>query len=303
MIDRVFSENRATIARITCNHQRDGLPLDALRHFLRDVHCPCVARRPAIWEYRTQWFDPIRGDLFAGLDGVEVNEDAGHQLQFMSEVRWQDNEALENFERSPDATVRPLIIADVAMLVGEGTTYETRGADGQTLIDRTGHLAPRGPVRSPTLAIFLRARGDAEAFGEGVSTLARLWAALPGTTRLRLNLLTPPAGAAPANAPVPRHPPERQHQAMIEVHCVDEQAIGALARVPDLRGCGQWARSLHAYPVTDLFSWTCNGKPTLMALRGYHAAQAIEAFGAEHHRSPAMLDWMYGHVTAGGPVG
>ncbi len=275
------AENRATVSRLTCNRKPDGQDLDQVRHFLRDVHCPCVARRPHIWEYRTIWFDPVVTLDIPALDGVSLDCPADRSLQFMSDVRWLDKDAHARFSTALPADVSAAMVADVHLLVGESTGYDVAGDNGWTFADRTGVASPLGPVSHPTFGIFLRARSDLAAFHQSMHSMAARWSDAKGVRRVRLNLLDTAAA-----------PQERHYQAMIDLQLEDGTALSDLVADAD----AETISAIHVHPITHVFTWCREGAPTLAGLRGYAPARAIEAMGAHHQASPHLLGWMYGEI-------
>lgn len=278
-------ENRATFSRLTCNRKQEGQDLDRVRRFLRDVHCPCVARRPHIWEYRTIWFDPVVRFDIPALPGVSLECPADRSLQFMSDVRWLDRDAHARFMTALPADVSAAMVADVHLLVGESTGYDVAGDNGWTFADRSGNPAPLGPVSHPAFGIFLRAGVDSAAFRRSVRAMAERWSSAIGVRRVRLNLLDT---SAPPHA--------RHYQAMIELHLDD---LGGLATLVAHIDAGTISAA-HAHPITHLFTWSREGMPTLAGLRGYAPARAIGDMGAHHQADPRLLGWMYGDVARPG---
>ena len=293
-------ENAAGLARVTCGWKKPQLNIDDVRLYWRDAHSPAIARRDGLYEYRHFQFDPVRADVFPHVKGIEHQCDPAAQLMWVSDVRYRDQAGLEAFGRSPDPDVRAQILADIDLIVDRSTTYLVLGANGRTLVDRTGAL-PQGPVATPTYSIFLRRRGDELAFREAVGRLAQRWANTPDVRRLRLALFETPDMEAERKAgyPVKTHPPEQQYQAWIDLSFEGGGDPRALADTADLDGVAAHIAEMHVYPTRVVYTSNYAGRPTLVGLRGYPAYSAIRALGAEHQKDPGLLEWMYGAVAHG----
>ncbi len=302
MTDAVERENRAWLGRVTCGWKLAHLSLERVRPYWRDAHSPAIARRAGIYEYRHYPLDPVRSDLFTPILGIDYAAVEDQQLMWLSDVRYADAAGLEAFGRDPDPQVRAQILGDIEMIIDKSTTYKVLGANGRTLVDRSGDPAPLGPATAPTFAVFLRQRGEEAAFREVVSRLAADWAADPAVIRIRLNLFEVPDMEAEraAGYPVKTHPLEQQYQAWIDLVIEDEAAAKRLLGPrPDVDYAAHIAL-VHAYPAPAVYTFNVNGRPTLAGLRGYAACVAIEGLGAEHQKDPALLEWMYGPVAKDG---
>jgi len=297
--DWVALENRAEICRVTCGWKRPELSLEEVRPYWRDAHSPAIARRAGIHEYRHYPLDPVVADLFGPLDGISFAPPADQQLMWISDVRYRDQVGLDAFGDSPPAAVKAKILGDIEMIVDKSTTYLVLGENGRTLIDRSGDPAPAGPVAAPTFAVFLRQRGDQAAFRAHVREMAVRWATDPGVLRVRLNLFEVPDMEAERKAgyPVKTHPEEMQYQAWIDLTLADPSVARRLLDATDGHDHAAHLGAVHAYPAPAVYTFNCDGKPTLAALRGYPAVAAIRALGAEHQRDPGLLTWMYGDVA------
>ena len=299
-VDAIAIENGAGISRVTCGWKLPHLDLAKVRPYWRDAHSPAIARRDGLYEYRHYPLDPIRAGLFAPLDGIDLEGTPGEQLMWLSDVRYVDEAGMDAFGASPPPAEKGKILGDIDLIVDKSTTYKVIGENGRTLADSTGDPAPAGPAAHPTFEVFLRQKGEEAPFRAAVRALAERWAASDGVKRVRLNLFEVPDMEAEraAGYPVKTHPVEMQYQAWIDLVVDDEAAArGLLAGAPDL---GATVTAVHAYPAPAVYTFNWNGRPTLAGLRGYMALEAIRNLGADHQRDPALLEWMYGPVAAGG---
>jgi hypothetical protein len=293
-------ENGAGISRVTCGWKLPHLSLEAVRPYWRDAHSPAIARRAGLYEYRHYPLDPIEGDLFAPVEGVDLVGRPGEQLMWLSDVRYRDEAAMEASASTPGPAERAKILCDIDMIVDKSTTYKVLGRNARTLLDSTGERAPSGPAPRPTHEVFFRRRGEEASFREAVTRLAESWAATAGVRRVRFNLFETPDMEAErlAGYPVKTHPMEMQYQAWIDL-AVDHGAAvrGSLAAQP---GFADHVLAVHAYVAPAVYTFNWNGRPTLAGLRGYPAFEAIRALGAEHQTDVGLLEWMYGAAARGG---
>ncbi len=293
-------ENRAGLARITCGWKKPHLPLDLVRRYWRDVHSPGIARRPGLWEYRHMQFDAVRPDLFAPVAGIEMACPPDVQLHWTSDVRYLDQAGLDLFGSVPGAEVKALLLGDIELIVDKSTTYLAIGDAAWTYADSSGQAAPQGPARKPSFSVFFRQRGAQAASRAGLRALARRWAATAGVLRVRLSLFEVPDMEAERKAgyPIKTHPPALQYQALIDL-MVESDAVAAGLLQPD---DAAFITTAHAYPAPVVYTSICQGRPTLVGLRGWAAHDAIEAMNAVNQKQPALLEWMYGGVAQGGPL-
>ena len=293
-------ENRAGLARITCGWKKPHLPMDLVRRYWRDVHSPGISRRPGLWEYRHMQFDAVRNDLFHAVPGIDMNCPADQQLQWTSDVRYLNQAGLDLFGTVPGPAVKALLLGDIDLIVDKSTTYLAVGDNAHTLVDRGDSAAPQGPAVKPSWSVFFRQRGQQAACRTGMRALAARWAATPGVLRVRLSLFEVPDMEAERKAgyPIKTHPAEMQYQALIDL-MVDSNAVAAeLLRQTD----ADFISAVHAYPAPVVYTSVCQGKPTLVGLRGYAAHDAIEGMNALNQKQTPLLEWMYGTVAAGGPA-
>jgi hypothetical protein len=294
-------ENRAKLARVTCGWKKPELDLAFVRPYWRDAHSPAIARRAGIYEYRHYPLDPIRGNLFSAVAGIDLIGNPDEQLMWLSDVRYLDEAGLDAFSASPPPAEKGQILADIEMIVDKSTTYKVIGDNGRTLVDRTNKSAPQGPVTSPTLAVFFRQRGDQKPFRAAIDELAQSWARADAVLRLRRSLFEVPDMAAEraSGYPVKTHPPEMQYHAWFDLVLENEAAAKALLP-PHRSDYAAHIVAIHAYSVPAIYTFNYHGRVTLVGLRGYAAHQAIESLGAQHQRNAGLLEWMYGPIARGG---
>lgn len=300
-------ENRAGLSRATCGWRLPGLDLEAVWNYWRDVHSPAISRRAGIHVYRHFRWAPVDPTFLTGVPEHLGRAEAGAQLQWMSDIAYRDEAALARFYASPDSpAVVAKILGDIDLIVDRSTTYLTLGPAMRTYADDTASPTPQGPPPLPHHGLFLRQSGsDDEIFRAGVRALAEAWSVLPGVLRVRLNLFERPDMEADRSAgyPVKTHPVEQQYQALIEIVTADAGAAAALTADGRGEALAGLATEVHAYPVSAVYSFVWDGRPTVAGLRGYPALQAIEALGADHAVDEGLLGWMYGPVVEGDRAG
>lgn len=177
MSDQTEIENQAGIARVTCGWKRSELSLEAVRPYWRDAHSPAIARREGLFEYRHYPLDSIRSGLFGAAQGVDLAGKPDEQLMWLSDVRYRDEAAMDVFGTSPPPAEKAQILNDIELIVDKSTTYKVVGANGRTLLDRTGDPAPQGPTTRPNFGVFFRQKGEEAPFRAAVTALAERWAA------------------------------------------------------------------------------------------------------------------------------
>ncbi len=304
MTSLIDIENEARIGRVTCGWKLPQLSLDFVRPYWRDAHSPAIARRHGVYEYRHYPLDPIRGDLFPAIAGIDFAGKTGEMLMWLSDVRYADQKGLDAFGQSPGPEVKAKILDDINMIVDKSTTYLVLGDKGRTLVDKSGNPAPAGDAAHPTFEVFFRQKGDEAPFRKIVSALAEKWATTPGVVRVRLALFEVPDMEAERKAgyPVKTHPLEMQYQAWIDLVIENEGIAKSLLSAADGVDYTAHIGAIHAYPSPAVYTFNYRNRPTLCGLRGYPAVLAIRNMKAEHQKDPGLLEWMYGDVAAdGGP--
>ncbi len=299
-------ENSAGFARITCGWKKPELPIDWVRRYWRDVHSPAIARRAGLYDYRHYQYDPVAPGLFGPqLDGVELECPPLEQLMWTSDVRYRSPADLAVFDLSPPAAAKADLLGDINIIVDKSTTYTIIDDGGFTYKDETGIATPQGPCQSPTYALFIRRRSAEADFRQALRQAARILAEKTGVLRIRLNLFDAPdmEKERKAGYPVKTHPEAQQYQAWIDI------TLDSKARARTLFSAGEGLdyaahlKTLHAYPVRDIYTSVYRGKPTLVGLRGYPAYEAITALAAHNQQQATLLEWMYGPIAEGAWIG
>ncbi|RQH17686.1 ethyl tert-butyl ether degradation protein EthD, partial [Okeania hirsuta] len=79
----------------------------------------------------------------------------------------------------------------------------------------------------------------------------------------------------------------KQYQAWIELGFTAGSSLSSLfTSSPDLQ---RHISAVHAYPIREIYTIVFDGKPTLVGLRGYQAAQTIAEAGADFQKSKEVL--------------
>jgi hypothetical protein len=242
----------------------------------------------------------VRPDLLAPVAGIASHCPGDQQLQWTSDVRYLDQAGLDLFGSVPGPQVKALLLGDIELIVDKSTTYLALGDNAWTHVDRSGQAAPQGPARRPSYSLFFRQRGGQAECRAGMRALARRWADQPGVRRVRLSLFEVPDMEAERKAgyPIKTHPVEMQYQALIDLMIESDAIAGGLLHGAD----AGFIATVHAYPTPVVYTSICQGRPTLVGLRGWAAHDAIEAMNAVNQKQPALLEWMYGDVVQGGPL-
>ncbi|MFT7287950.1 MAG: hypothetical protein ACI87W_002065, partial [Halieaceae bacterium] len=105
---------------------------------------------------------------------------------------YRDEAALAVFDQSPTGKPKQDILGDIDIIVDQSTTYRAVDENVRTYVDDTGIAMPQGPCAAPTFALFVRSRGDENAFRSCLRQLAESWSSKCGMLRLRLSLFDAP---------------------------------------------------------------------------------------------------------------
>jgi hypothetical protein len=298
-------ENRAPVVRVNCGHSSDKHSLASVRRYQRDVHSPAIARNPGIYEYSHFSFDPIRADLFAPVEGLELDCSVDEQINSVAATLFLNEADHAQSIASPPDDARPLLVADVPLIQKWTAPYYAQGPDGaRTLVDTTGIAVPQGPPAQPSFGLFLRQKSDAKAFRECVNQMIQRWSTYSGVRRLRVTLLESnevkqAAGDYGVKAVTSNH--GQPHQAWIELVIDNDHVAKQLVSKEDSQNLRRYVSALHAYPIAERYTYVYAGRPTVVGLRGYAAYQAIQEFHAVNQEDPRLLQWMYGSVVQEGP--
>lgn len=295
-------ENKAGLCRITCGWKKPELPIDWVRRYWRDVHSPAIARRAGIYDYRHYQYETITPNFLTPVDDISYDAPPLEQLMWTSDVRYSDEETLAIFDKSPEGKPKADILGDIEIIVDQSTTYRAVNENAFTYIDDTGVAMPQGSYPSPSYALFIRSRGNEDAFRACLRQISKIWSVKTGVLRLRLSLFDTPdmEKERKAGYPVKTHPVEHQYQAWIDL-TVDTHTRGkSLVDEADGIDYATNISAIHAYPIHAIYTSNYNGKPTLVGLRGYPSYQALTALNAENQRQTSLLTWMYGEIAKDG---
>jgi hypothetical protein len=299
-------ENKPIVRRVNCGHSSEKHSLSSVRRYQRDVHSPAIARRPGIYEYRHFSFDPIRAELFATAEGIELDCEDDAQINSLASVLFANAVDQSNSLAYPPDNARPLLVADNAMIQKWAAAYHADGPEAaHTYVEATGIAVPQGAPLQPSYAILLRQRSDAQAFRECLHSLMQKWSANADVRRLRLTFLEAAPDTKSDGDYAMRSLMAAQqmwHQAWIDLVIDNEHVTTELLSPEQAKQLRPYVLALHAYPVVERYTYVYAGRPTLVGLRGYAAYQAIQEFHATNQEDPRLLQWMYGAVVQDGPV-
>lgn len=286
-------ENAAPLASTVFGWWRKDIPLEVSYAYWRDVHSITVARAPGIYQYRLLQLTANRSDLFSvnGIDYTISDEDPHGVAEFL----FLSSEDVQTFGKSE--LITKYVHKDEQNLCDRNITMSSKQGNARTYIDRTGDT-PNGKPAFPCFMVCLQKTDgvNLEQFQQHLMQKVRDWSEQSQVMRARLNLLEPFDQSE--NSPCVSHQSEqvKNYQAWIELILQDE----AIAKQFFDDQSAQYIQAIHTFPIVARYTMVYDGKPTVVGLRGYPAAQAIEQAGAEIQKSPELLAAIYGDFVQGG---
>ena len=286
-------ENAAPLASTVFGWWRKDVPLEVSYAYWRDVHSITVARAPGIYQYRLLHLAAHRSDLFS-IDGINytISDEDPHGV---AEFLFLSPEDLQTFGKSE--LITKYVHKDEQKLCDRNITMSSKQGNACTYIDRIGDI-PNGEPAFPCFMVCLQKADkiNQEQFRQYLMQKVRDWSEQKQVMRSRLSLLEPFNQSE--NSPCVSHEGEqvKNYQAWIELILQDE----AIAKQLFDDQSAQYIKAIHTFAIVARYTMVYNGQPTVVGLRGYPAAQAIEQAGAEIQKSPELLALIYGDVVQGG---
>ncbi|WP_027174166.1 hypothetical protein [Methylobacterium sp. 10] len=278
-----YAERDAAIAinTYTTVLRRPRVPHELFATYWRDVHGPLCARIPGLGWYVQRHLDRAQdAHLWPRVEGIgpfaDYELDGGVEIGFRSA---SDQAAFTEACPILFADEQNMFAATVAYALPHGST---------TLVDRVAEPSPNGDDGLDRIEIhFGASHGDAAAFGERITGLARSLAAEAAVLKVRFHLPEPYDNAKPAPpAPNVDHavPSERRLIAVLElafgsplerrtVYASDAFAVATA-------GLNEHVAHASAFAVSGVYTYVRDGTLTLAGLRGSRPAQLIERIGA-----------------------
>lgn len=300
--DTAELENAAELALTSFCWWRADLPRDVCETYWRDVHGMMFTRAPGLWQYRQLRLDENQPDLWSPVDGLSFGSPGAAEPQGMPHGLFLSEADLAAF--GGNALPREAIPADARNFIGRIGALLSPAGGGHTFIDRIDEPAMQGRPPAPTFVLGVVARPGAaspEAFHRYLfERVALPWSRHPDVVRLRVEPLPPYDEAAMSSPGVSREwPTDETYLGWIELAVRSEGALRDLLAVLDPGEFARQVAAVHTYPVREIYTIIAAGRPTEVGLRGYPAAQAIAAVGADNQRRDEVLNLLFGEAVRG----
>ncbi|NET35707.1 MAG: hypothetical protein F6K19_27390 [Cyanothece sp. SIO1E1] len=293
------TENKAkAVATFFC-WQRKDLSKDLFTRYWRDVHAIWAARTPSFYQYRQLHLDKVGPALLSDLEGIETNLPEEDQPDGMAHISYSSS-FIANLLRKPFALKQA--DEDNAIFVSKNTYQRSVLPFSRTFLDRTNNPDTNGFLQHPRYVLAFKRNADVstEEFRNYLDNkLCETWRKRQEVQRLRLDIMQPHENLPDSpKGVVQTWDRGKQYQAWIELGFTAGTSLSSLfTSFPDLQ---RHISAVHAYPIREIYTIVFDGKPTLVGLRGYQAAQTIAEAGADFQKSKEVLKFTYGAVIDGG---
>jgi hypothetical protein len=263
-----------------------GLPRELCGRYWRDVHGTLAARAAGpIYQYRQHHLDRCEGGFWQPVGGITYDCPAQGQVDGLAETTFLDEQARQRYG---DSHIYPQLLGDEQYCFARSVMYRTTEGHSRTYVDAVEDGAPNGQQPLVRLLVFVQKREGVgrDAFrGYMGDRFAPALAQNEFVLKLRLHLLEP-YDPPPEDSPqVDRScPPEKQYQAVFEIVFKDRLGLHRFfeSRAYQATVADQptHVRTLHVFPVREIYTLVADGRPTLAGLRSYPVAEAILRIGA-----------------------
>lgn len=297
----VKTENKAKVATTFFAWWRTDIPKDLSYKYWRDIHGVWAARTPGFYQYRQLHLDNVEASLLADLAGIETDLPTQDQPNGIAHIFYSSAFHVKLL-RLPFAVKQAEM--DEAYFVSRNAFQKSVLPLSRTYVDKINNPDTNGPLKQPRYILaFKKNKGvSKEDFSHFiVKNLAEPWSKQEQVQRLRLEIMEPYT-EIPSSPNGTDHSwdKDKQYQAWIELVLSENENFSRLFdQVADLQ---KYVSAIHAYPVREIYTLVYNGKPTLVGLRGYPAAEIIQEVGAEFQASKQVLKFTYGSAVNGGKL-
>jgi hypothetical protein len=277
--------------------RRSAIPPELFYDYWVNAHAGQIASRlPGIYDLRLHELSYEAGLLWPWVPEIDHELPEEDRFDGIPEPAFASEEGLQQFV----GAMAPLM-DDEANIFEETIAYQSLGENSTTFVDRTDSAG--NDVRR--FLLFLKARGDVEAFREFLlNELAPGFAAAHQVLMLRAHLFEPYTddyGGMDARGLSHAKPPEKQYQAMIEIAFRDGLELGTFARSPAWTGTldrqAEHIRACHAFGVSIVHTLRRDGELTLAGMRTPMIADLIARVGAASQLEPAVVDLVLGRQS------
>lgn len=295
---------RDDVAPLTTNgmlDRKDGMLPQLFQAYWRDVHGPLAARITGMHQYwQHHLADPdseiLPSSVRAAVDTIVSDAD---QLEGIAETTFAsetDRQGLGAVEAAGQLFVDEQNVFRATYLHGS-VTGNTR-----TLVDRIADPTPQGADGYYRVQLLFRAQtgADIATFRAHLSDqVAEPLASDDRAEKVRIHFFEAFDASGWDTPGVDNNRTQEQaFDGQIELAFASRaNAVSALRAVEDGLGNADLIAGIHAYPVREVYSLIYDGKPTLVGLRSYPVAAAIEAAGADNQKTLAVLQTLHGAET------
>lgn len=302
VVDTAGLENAAELALTAFCWWRTDLPQEVCEAYWRDVHGIMFARAPGLWQARQLRLAANRPDLWPAAPGLSFDAPDVAQPQGIPHGLFLSEADLVAFGNNP--LPKEAIPNDAHNFIGRIGALLSPSNSGRTLIDRINEPAMQGPPPVPTFVLCFVPRAGAaspEAFHRYLTEhVARPWSEHPDVLRLRVEPLPPYEQSVMASPGVAHQWPDHDtYLGWIELAVRNEAVLGDLLASSGADELAPQIRTVHTYPIREVYTIISAGRPTEVGLRGYPAVQTITAAGADNQHSEATLNLLFGDAVRG----
>lgn len=294
------------VAMMNLLYPRGGVPLDLFYEYWSGGHTQISSRLPGIHQYFQHHLSYEDGRVWPSVDGVERHLPPTEMFYGDAEITFLSAEQLERFV----AALTPLM-QDEQNVFAKTISYQARGANARTYVDRIPDDSPNGTLRGVLkLMVYLKALQDvpAEDFRRAMQEeVVPALAASPHVAKLRLRLVEKYENEkVTLLAPNVSNyaPPEEQYQGALEIAFASPLELRRFAEGEAWRlgtgTLGRILRAMHAFRVLRMFTVYNHGQITTAGLRTPQVAEQIRRLGAINQLGSDVLELFMGRHTQHG---
>lgn len=286
------TENKAKVVATFFAWWKNDINSELAYKYWRDVHGPWASRTPGFYQYRQLHLNNIDPTLLSNLKGIKLDCPISSQPNGVANI-YHSSKFMANLLRKPFA--KKIGDKDNVYFVARNTYQRASLPISKTYVDRINVPEQNGEVKNPSyLLAFIKKDGLRKSDFEEylISEFCEPWSKNQSTLRLRVEILNQHNNEPDSPNGVSHTWSEnKQYNAWIEIELSAETSLSSL--FDTTKSYRDIIQSIHVYPIREIYTFVFDGKPTLVGLRGYQAATAIEALNAEFQKSKKILKSMY----------
>ncbi|MEM8899610.1 MAG: hypothetical protein AAGC85_15960 [Bacteroidota bacterium] len=288
----VEKENAAKVVATFFAWWKSDITPELAYGYWRDVHGPWASRTPGFYQYRQLYLNHLDPTLLSGLQGIDLDIPSSEQPNGIANI-FYSSRFMANLLRKPFA--KKIADKDDVYFVSRNTYQRASLPISKTFVDKLNTPEQNGPLKNPRYLLAFKKKDEmsSSSFGEYlVSEFCEPWSKYDHTKRLRVEVLTLHENEPTSpNGVSHTWPEEEQYHAWIEIEL--SEGINLSSLFDSSKPYGSYLRSIHAYPIREIYTFVFDGKPTLVGLRGYQAASTVESLHADFQKSKRILKSLY----------